>query len=75
VIAHDLEEAAELAVKSASSAGEGVGKTNNIISQMRNITSLASTNARSVEEIAAAVEHLAKLSEGLNRTLSVFKTA
>lgn len=38
-------------------------------------TSLTSTNARSVEEIAAAVEHLAKLSEGLNRTLSVFKTA
>lgn len=31
-------------------------------------------NARSVEEIASAVEHLAKLAEGLNRNLAEFKT-
>jgi methyl-accepting chemotaxis protein len=72
---HEIEEAARLAVKSAAAAGNGVEKTNNIISKMRNITTLAATNARSVEEIAAAVEHLAKLSEGLNHTLSEFKTA
>ena len=72
---HEIAEAARLAVKSAVAAGDGVEKTNNIIFKMRNITTLAATNARSVEEIAAAVEHLAKLSEGLNHTLSEFKTA
>lgn len=72
---HEITQAAKSAALSASGAGEGVLKTNNIIEQMRNITKLASTNARSVEEIAAAVEHLAKLSEGLNTTLSTFKTA
>ncbi|HEX5670045.1 MAG TPA: methyl-accepting chemotaxis protein [Sulfuricurvum sp.] len=71
----EITQAAKSAAISASGAGEGVLKTNNIIEQMRNITKLASTNARSVEEIAAAVEHLAKLSEGLNTTLSTFKTA
>ena len=72
---HEIAQAAQLAVQSASAAGDGVEKTNNIISKMRNITTLAATNARSVEEIAAAVEHLAKLSEGLNHNLSEFKTA
>jgi methyl-accepting chemotaxis protein len=72
---HDIAQAAQSAVQSAAGAVEGVSKTNNIIEQMKNITKLASTNARSVEEIASAVEHLAKLSEGLNRTLGTFKTA
>jgi methyl-accepting chemotaxis protein len=71
----DIQDAAAMAVESASGAGEGVEKTNNIIEKMRSITTLAATNARSVEEIAAAVEHLAKLSEGLNHTLCEFKTA
>jgi len=72
---NEIAQAAQSAVQSASGAKEGVAKTNNIIDQMKNITKLASTNARSVEEIASAVEHLAKLSDGLNQTLSTFKTA
>ena len=72
---NEIAQAAQCAVQSASGAKEGVVKTNNIIDQMKNITKLASTNARSVEEIASAVEHLAKLSDGLNRTLSTFKTS
>lgn len=72
---NEIAQAAQSAVQSAAGAKEGVTKTNNIIEQMKNITKLASTNARSVEEISSAVEHLAKLSEALNRTLSTFKTA
>jgi methyl-accepting chemotaxis protein len=73
--AHEIAIAADMAVNSAKEAGVGVAKTNDIIVKMGNITTLASTNARSVEEIAAAVEHLAKLAEGLNGTLAQFKTA
>lgn len=72
---HEIADAAELAVNTAIDAGVGAEKTNEVIAQMGSITTLAATNARSVEEIAAAVEHLAKLSEMLNSTLSEFKTA
>lgn len=71
---NEIAQAAQSAVQSAAGAKEGGAKTNNIIEQMKNITKLASTNARSVEEITSAVQHLAKLSDGLNRTLSTFKT-
>lgn len=71
----EIVSAAQLAVQTAHEAGIGAQKTHEIIQQMGNITTLASTNARSVEEIASAVEHLAKLSEGLNTTLAQFKTA
>jgi methyl-accepting chemotaxis protein len=71
----EIADAAELAVQTASDAGIGAEKTNEVIAQMGSITTLAATNARSVEEIAAAVEHLAKLSEGLNHILAEFKTS
>ncbi|MCX6073841.1 MAG: methyl-accepting chemotaxis protein [Campylobacterales bacterium] len=71
----EIAQAAELAVQTAKDAGIGVEKTNEMRGQMGSITALAATNARSVEEVAAAVEHLAKLSEGLNTTLEKFKTA
>lgn len=72
---HEIADVAELAANTAIDAGIGAEKTNEVIAQMGSITTLAATNARSVEEIAAAVEHLAKLSEVLNHTLSEFKTA
>ena len=71
----EIADAADLAVQTAADAGIGAEKTNDVITQMGSITTLAATNARSVEEIAAAVEHLAKLSEGLNHILAEFKTA
>jgi len=71
----EIAQAAEMAVQTAKDAGIGAEKTKEMMGQMGSITTLAATNARSVEEIAAAVEHLAKLSEGLNRTLAQFKTA
>lgn len=48
---------------------------NVIIQKIETINSLSSSNARSVEEIASAAEHLARLSEDLNTTLAQFKTS
>ncbi|MDP3302031.1 MAG: methyl-accepting chemotaxis protein [Sulfuricurvum sp.] len=72
---NEIADVAELAAQTAIDAGVGAEKTNEVMAQMGAITTLAATNARSVEEIAAAVEHLAKLSEVLSNTLSEFKTA
>ena len=46
-----------------------------VIEKIGEINTLSSSNARSVEEIAAAAEHLSKLSSTLSHTLSQFKTA
>lgn len=48
--------------------------TTAVIEKIGVINELSSSNARSVEEIAGAAEHLAKLSGTLNNTLSQFKT-
>lgn len=71
---HQIVQASELAGQTASDAGIGAHKTKEMILQMESIVNLASNNARSIEEIASAVEHLAHLSEGLSQTLSSFKT-
>ena len=46
-----------------------------VIHKIETINTLSSSNARSVEEIASAAEHLARLSESLSATLAQFKTA
>lgn len=46
-----------------------------VIDKIGIINELSSSNARSVEEIAAAAEHLSKLTEVLSNTLAQFKTA
>ena len=46
-----------------------------IIEKIAQINTLSSSNARSVEEIAGAAEHLSKLSCNLSDTLAQFKTA
>lgn len=46
-----------------------------VIHKIEAINALSSSNARSVEEIASAAEHLARLSESLSATLAQFKTA
>jgi len=45
-----------------------------IVNKVLNINDLSSENARSVEEIASAAEHLNSMTEKLNNTLSMFKT-
>jgi len=46
-----------------------------VIQKVATINTLSSSNARSVEEIAAAAEHLSRLAGTLSNTLSQFKTA
>ena len=46
-----------------------------VVNKIATINTLSSSNARSVEEIASASEHLARLASSLSNTLSQFKTA
>ena len=46
-----------------------------VVNKIDAINALSSSNARSVEEIASAAEHLARLAGNLSNTLSQFKTA
>ena len=46
-----------------------------VIQKINIINALSSSNARSVEEIASAASHLAKLAQSLSNTLAEFKTA
>ncbi len=48
--------------------------TENIIARIGEINTLSSSNARSVEEIAAAAEHLHSMTQQLTEQISVFKT-
>ncbi len=48
--------------------------TDRIITMVNNINTLTSENARSVEEIASAADHLSKLAENLNSKLNQFKS-
>lgn len=76
-------DAVNLLEKSAEATDDVVQKANNnvkliktaVIEKIGEINELSSSNARSVEEIAAAAEHLAKLSSTLSQTLAQFKTA
>ncbi len=58
---------AENSMKISSDAGK-------IVTLVENINDLTTSNARSVEEIASAAEHLFKLTEGLNEKLNQFKS-
>ena len=54
---------------------EKMGKSiEDIVIQVSNINDISSQNARSVEEIAAAAEHLNTLTDELHSKLEVFKT-
>ena len=45
-----------------------------IVSKIQQINNISSTNARSVEEISAASEHLNKLTDELSTKLDIFRT-
>ncbi len=71
-----LDESAHAADGVVAKAENNVKRINTaVIHKIEAINSLSSSNARSVEEIAAAAEHLARLSESLSLTLAQFKTA
>lgn len=58
-------------VQDFDKTGKGV---EHIVNSVEEINKFSATNARSVEEIAAAVEHLSELTNSLNAKLEVFKT-
>jgi len=70
----NMQSAKVMAIQTTRDAKEGSQKAMDVIKRIQTISQLSMTNARSVEEIASAAEHLAKLSESLSAILSVFKT-
>ena len=73
----DTSKVMENSVASVTTSAENSRKISNdtdkIVSMVSNINTLTSQNARSVEEIAAAADHLSKLSENLNQKLNQFQ--
>lgn len=70
-----MNEAKTLALRTVKDAQAGSAKANEVMTRIHNIHQLSTTNARSVEEIASAAEHLSKLSDNLSHALATFKTA
>lgn len=70
----NMNEAKNLALDTVTDARAGSAKATEVMNRIDNIHHLSTTNARSVEEIASAAEHLSKLSDTLSHTLSAFKT-
>jgi len=68
-----LEDAASANIESARSSNMIAKEMQEVIDNMKNITDISTDNARSVEEIAGAAEHLSKLTEELNNQLELFK--
>ena len=68
-----LQEAANASQESARSSNKIAQEMQAVIQNMINVTNISTENARSVEEIAGAAEHLSKLTEELNHTLELFK--
>jgi len=66
-------ESVESVTVSASNSNKIVKDTDKIVDLVTNINSITSENARSVEEIASAADHLSKLAENLNQKLSQFQ--
>ncbi len=60
--------------KESSEQSNAISKDmEHVIQNMRNITQISTSNARSVEEIASAAEHLSNLTEDLSHKLELFK--
>jgi methyl-accepting chemotaxis protein len=70
-----INDAAQIAAQTAKDAAFGNQKAQDVINKINTINELSTTNARSVEEIATASEHLAKLAETLSVSLNQFKTS
>lgn len=69
-----INKTAQTAQRTAVNASEGNKKTNDMLNKIEHISELSDTNAKSVEEIADAAEHLSRMTDALNVELSTFKT-
>ena len=63
----------DIAQESLEDTQKIVETTNIRLKDLENINTLANSNARSVEEIASASEHLHLLTEDLNKKINEFK--
>ena len=75
-IAHStivMEESVDAVTTSANNSNKIAKDTDKIVELVTNINTITNTNARSVEEIAGAADHLSKLAENLNQKLSQFQ--
>ncbi|AFL69235.1 methyl-accepting chemotaxis protein [Sulfurospirillum barnesii] len=72
---NNMNETAIIAQGAAKEAKNGSKEASSMLGRVDAIHKLTSTNARSVEEIASAAEHLSKLSSNLSDALSTFKTS
>ncbi len=71
VIVGKAAEASDKIVKDSEETGSSIGV---IVSKVREVNTISSENARSVEEIASAAEHLNTMTENLNAQLETFRT-
>ena len=82
-VSHQTDDAVVMLDESVHATNEIASKTKAnmllvdeaVIQKINIINTLSSSNARSVEEIASAASHLAKLAQSLSNTLAEFKTA
>lgn len=64
-------DASENTVNNFEKTGENIAS---IATKIDEVNSISSTNARSIEEIAAAAEHLNSMTDNLSNKLATFKT-
>lgn len=69
-----MHESVQAVNRSAENSMKIASDAQKIVTLVENINDLTTSNARSVEEIASAAEHLFKLTEGLNEKLNQFKS-
>ncbi len=68
-----LHDASEASRQSSESSNVISTEMESVINNMNEITTISTDNARSVEEIAGAAEHLSNVTEELRHTLELFK--
>ena len=73
IVEDALSQASQTSSTAASRSLAMKKKMTEVIEKMRNIRDISTANARSVEEIAGAAEHLSNLTEELRATLDEFK--
>ncbi len=71
VIVGKAAEASDKIVRDFEETGSSIGV---IVSKVSEVNTISSANARSVEEIASAAEHLNTMTENLNAQLETFRT-
>ena len=69
-----MDESVSSVTTSAKNSLKIAEDTDKIVDMISNINALTSQNARSVEEIAAAADHLSKLADNLNNKLNQFQS-